>query len=99
MKVSFLFQNMDENIDSNFQIFKDSKSDSEESTDTNSDSEGCIHTKSMDKVPIDLQNDKKYPDYSYRKRVNFLYTKIDEDRNKIFQCMLCNFETKYLNSI
>ena len=90
---------MDDNSDINFQTFKDPKSDSEEFTDTNSDSEGCIHTKSMDKIPMDLQNDTKYPDYSYIKRVNFLYTKIAENRNERFQCVLCNFETKYLTSI
>ena len=43
--------------------------------------------------------DKKYPDYSYRKRPNFFYTKITENRNKKFQCRLCNFETNNLVSI
>ena len=43
--------------------------------------------------------DGDYPDYSYRKRVNFLYTKITGDRCKKYQCLLCNFETEYLNSI
>ena len=43
--------------------------------------------------------DGDYPDYSYRKRVNFLYTKISGERCKMYQCLLCNFETEYLQSI
>ena len=43
--------------------------------------------------------DGDYPDYSYRRRVNFLYTKITGDRCKKYQCMLCNFETEYLYGI
>ena len=43
--------------------------------------------------------DGDYPDYSYRKRVNFLYTQITGDRCKKYQCLLCNFETEYLHSI
>ena len=43
--------------------------------------------------------DEDYPDYSYRKRVNFLYTQITEDMCKKYQCLLCNFETEYLSSI
>ena len=44
----------------------------------------------------DLENDyNKYPDYSYRKRVNFLYSEISGDRCKKYQCMLCSFETEY----
>ena len=43
--------------------------------------------------------DGDYPDYSYRKRVNFLYTKISGDRCKKYQCLLCNFETEHLISI
>ena len=43
--------------------------------------------------------DGDYPDYSYRRRVNFLYTQITGDRCKKYQCMLCNFETEYLANI
>ena len=43
--------------------------------------------------------DKNYPDYTYRKRPNFFYTKISEIRNKEYQCILCNFETDHLSSI
>ena len=44
-------------------------------------------------------NDGDYPDYTYRKRVNFVYTQITGDRCKKYQCMLCNFETEYLTNI
>ena len=43
--------------------------------------------------------EREYPDYSYRKRVNFLYTQISGYRCKKYQCLLCNFETQYLSSI
>ena len=43
--------------------------------------------------------DIKYPDYSYRNRVNFLYSEISGDRCKKYQCMLCSFETEYRNSM
>ena len=43
--------------------------------------------------------DNKYPDYSYRNRVNFLYSEITGDRCKKYQCMLCSFETEYRNSM
>ena len=43
--------------------------------------------------------DTKFPDYSYRKRVNYLYSEISSDRCKKFQCLLCNFETDHLVSI
>ena len=43
--------------------------------------------------------DKNYPDYSYRKRPNFFYSKITENRNKNYQCILCNFETNHLSSV
>ena len=44
-------------------------------------------------------NDGDYPDYTYRKRVNFVYTQITGDKCKKYQCMLCNFETEYLTNI
>ena len=48
----------------------------------------------------DLDNDdNKYPDYSYRNRVNFLYSEISGDRCKKYQCLLCSFETEYRNSM
>ena len=53
--------------------------ESEDSTDTEIDNEESI--------------DMIYPDYSYMNRVNFLYTKIDEDRRGKYQCYLCNFAT------
>ena len=37
----------------------------------------------------------KFPDYSYRKRVNYLYSENSGDRCKKYQCLLCNFETEY----
>ena len=43
--------------------------------------------------------DNNYPDYSYRKRVNYLYSEISGDRCKKYQCLLCNFETDHLVSI
>ena len=46
-----------------------------------------------------VNEDNKYRDYSYRNRVNFLYSEISGDRCKKYQCMLCSFETEYRNSI
>ena len=43
----------------------------------------------------DIQITSNYPDYRYRNRVNYMYTKINEDRMKKYQCSLCNFETRY----
>ena len=45
------------------------------------------------------QIDTEFPTLKYRKRVNYLYSQIIEEGNKFFQCMLCSFETKHLNSI
>ena len=59
--------------------------ESEDSTDTEIDNEESI--------------DMIYPDYSYMNRVNFLYTKIDEDRKEKYQCYLCNFATRHLTSL
>ena len=48
----------------------------------------------------DIENeDNNYPDYSYRKRVNYLYSEISGDRCKKYQCLLCNFETEHLTSM
>ena len=48
----------------------------------------------------DMENeDNNYPDYSYRKRVNYLYTEISGDRCKKYQCLLCSFETEHLSSM
>ena len=55
------------------------------------ESEKCLENESI--------NGREYPEYSYRNRVNFLYTQITNDRNKTYQCILCNFETCYLHSI
>ena len=48
----------------------------------------------------DIENeDNNYPDYSYRKRVNYLYTEISGDRCKKYQCLLCSFETEHRYSM
>ena len=48
----------------------------------------------------DIENeDNNYPDYSYRKRVNYLYSEISGDRCKKYQCLLCNFETDHRYSM
>ena len=65
-----------------------------DNSELNSDSEKCLYDESCLE-----EKDGDYPDYSYRKRVNFLYTKITGDRCKKYQCLLCNFETEYLHSI
>ena len=48
----------------------------------------------------ELKNeDTKFPDYSYRKRANFFYAKISSNRCKKHQCLFCNFETNYRQSL
>ena len=63
--------------------------------ETSSDNEKCLCSEKR----LESRDRREYPDYSYRKRVNYLYTKIIGDRCKKYQCMLCNFETEHLTSI
>ena len=70
-------------------------------SDSNYSEETNLHTVN-DEPKISYcegSTDKNYPDYSYRKRPNFFYTKISEKRNKEYQCSLCNFETDHLFSV
>ena len=67
-------------------------------SDCNDSEETNLHTVNNEpKISYsEGSTDINYPDYSYRKRPNFFYTKITENRNKKYQCMLCNFETDHL---
>ena len=47
----------------------------------------------------DIQITSHYPDYRYRNRANYMYTKINDDRMKKYQCSLCNFETRYRRNL
>ena len=69
----------------NFEGFDNSEINSEENCSCD---EKCLEN-----------GDNNYPDYSYRNRVNFLYSEISGDRCKKYQCMLCSFETEYRNSM
>ena len=69
-------------------------------SDSNDSEEPNFHmVNDESEIICEGSTDKYYPDYTYSKRPNFFYTKITENRNKNYQCILCNFETNHLSSV